>query len=208
MALLVCATPIACQRARPESVKYEPGRFDIDWSGYSKESRGVRDALDRNFKQDIRELVAEMGKPHVQNALRSANNRPPPRNDFEILKLEEQWRRSSATSSFITERIDHYCSLELNAFMRENPEFVEIFVTNKSGFNVCQTNKTTDYYQADEEWWQTTMSENKPSHGKLTYDQSADTMAVPIYVPVLNRQGAGTLGVAKAVIRRDTTTVD
>jgi hypothetical protein len=205
VALLFAAfvAPAACQRARPEEVNYEPGRFDIDWSGYSKTSREVRSSLDQKFSEDIRELVVEVGKPHVQNALRATSNRPPPKNDFEILKIEEQWTRSSPTSAFVTERIDRYCSLELQAFQRANPEFVEIFITNKAGFNVCQTNKTTDYYQGDEDWWKTTMQTMRPSHGPLIYDRSAKTSAVPAYIPVHDRESSGALGVAKAMIRRD-----
>jgi len=32
--------------------------------------------------------------------------------------------------------------------------FPEVFITNQYGVNIAQTNMTSDYYQADEEWWQ------------------------------------------------------
>ncbi len=47
----------------------------------------------------------------------------------------------------------------------------EIFVTNKFGANIAQTGKTSDYYQADEAWWQKT-KEKGLYLSKLEYDES------------------------------------
>jgi len=76
--------------------------------------------------------------------------------------------------------------------------FGEIFVTNKYGANVVQTGKTSDYYQADEKWWQET-KRNGLYVGDVEYDESADVYSTDICVRI--DDGAGKfIGVIKAVL--------
>ena len=52
--------------------------------------------------------------------------------------------------------------------------FVEIFVTNKYGVNIAQSQRTSDYYQADEEWWQ-----EAKKNGLFVDDVGYDESAIP-----------------------------
>ncbi|MBN1931015.1 MAG: PAS domain S-box protein, partial [Desulfobacterales bacterium] len=76
--------------------------------------------------------------------------------------------------------------------------FVEIFVTNKYGANTAQSQKTTDYYQADEDWWQIAKKDGLYV-GNITYDESADIYSTDICVRVDDKSGKF-LGVIKAVL--------
>ncbi len=78
------------------------------------------------------------------------------------------------------------------------PLFAEIFVTNRFGANVAQTNKTTDYYQADEEWWQVAQKDGV-FVGDLSYDESSNTFSTDIGVRVDDAAG-NFLGVVKGVL--------
>ncbi len=66
--------------------------------------------------------------------------------------------------------------------------------------NVCQTNKITDYYQADEGWWQETFAMGKACRAAPEFDESAKVFALPLYVPVRDPTSGKIIGVAKAVV--------
>jgi signal transduction histidine kinase len=76
--------------------------------------------------------------------------------------------------------------------------FAEVFVTNRYGANIAQTGRTTDYYQADEPWWQLARTDHVYI-SNLTYDESAGVHAIDFAVAVLNKQGQF-MGVVKAVL--------
>jgi len=76
--------------------------------------------------------------------------------------------------------------------------FSEVFVTNKYGANAAQTQKTTDYYQADEAWWQEA-EKNGLYVADVEYDRSAEVYSTDICVRVEDK-GGNFLGVLKAVV--------
>ncbi len=76
--------------------------------------------------------------------------------------------------------------------------FGEIFLTNRYGVNVAQTQKTSDYYQADEEWWQRAR-EDGLSVTDVEYDLSTGSYSIDIGVRVDDENG-DFLGVVKAVL--------
>lgn len=78
------------------------------------------------------------------------------------------------------------------------PVFGEIFVTNAYGANVSQTNRTTDYRQDDERWWQLAAKDGLYL-GDVEFDESAGIYSVEICVRIDDEDG-GMLGVLKAVM--------
>ncbi len=76
--------------------------------------------------------------------------------------------------------------------------FGEAFLTNKFGANVAQTGPTSDYYQADEKWWQEAKAKGL-FVGDVFYDKSAAIHGLEIASRLEDRQG-NFLGVFKAVL--------
>jgi len=76
--------------------------------------------------------------------------------------------------------------------------FSEVFVTNKYGANVAQTQKTSDYNQADEVWWQEA-KKNGLYVADVEYDRSAGVYSTDICIRVDDKAG-NVLGVLKAVV--------
>ncbi len=74
----------------------------------------------------------------------------------------------------------------------------EVFVTNKYGANVGQSGKTSDYYQADEEWWQNAR-ENDLFVSDVEYDESADVYSVDLCIRIDDENG-NFIGVIKVVL--------
>ena len=76
--------------------------------------------------------------------------------------------------------------------------FAEVLVTNKYGANAAQTGKTSDYYQADEKWWQ--ISRKKGYYiGNIEYYESAQAFIIPFAVRLDDEQG-NLLGIIKAAV--------
>ena len=76
--------------------------------------------------------------------------------------------------------------------------FPEVFVTNKYGANVAQTGKTSDYYQADEEWWQNAKRDGLYAVD-VAYDKSASVYSTDIGIRIDDEKG-NFIGVIKLVL--------
>ena len=77
-------------------------------------------------------------------------------------------------------------------------KYAEIFVTNQFGGNIAQSHKTTDYYQADELWWQKA-KQNGVFLSEIGFDESAGVYSSDIAIKILDEEG-NFVGVLKAVI--------
>ncbi len=73
----------------------------------------------------------------------------------------------------------------------------EIFITDKNGVNVAQSDWTSDYYQADEFWWRS-CKENNFYIGRVYHDESADTRAIEVAFPLFADNEFS--GVLKAIV--------
>lgn len=111
-----------------------------------------------------------------------------------IIDLDKNWQYSEENKNPAT--------LELIEFQKNNPEFSEIFITDKFGLNVAQTNKTLDYYQADEYWWTRAYNNGNGMeyHGVLEFAESGQTDGISIYVPINDPDTGKIIGIAKAVL--------
>lgn len=129
---------------------------------------------------------------------------------FEYIRaIDEEWISFGADQ--ITTKIDELLGNTLSQKLSQDllledyygkeygfPVYGEIFVTNAYGANVGMTRKTSDYYQADEEWWQ-----QAREHGffvsDIAYDESADMNAISIAVRISDENDVFS-GVIKAVL--------
>jgi len=76
--------------------------------------------------------------------------------------------------------------------------FPEVFTTNKYGANAAQTGKTTDYYQADEQWWQKAKQDGIHV-ADFEYDRSEDVYSTDIGIRIDDENG-NFLGIMKVVL--------
>ena len=148
-------------------------------------------------------LVAElMADPVIIDGVQRANREHEKISLEEILELDEKWRNTEGVDEFIEMFLGNDVAHTLIEFQEQYPGFSEIFIADAHGLNVGQTNKTTDYYQADEDWWIGAYNEGrgKASYGVIEFDESAQTEAISLYVPVRDPQSGEAIGVAKAVV--------
>ena len=112
--------------------------------------------------------------------------------------IEENELMESLINNPISARLrESYNTSRLSSTGNSYLPFGEIFLTNAYGFNIAQTNRTSDYYQADEEWWQIA-KENGIHINDVAFDDSANTYSIDISMAITDSNGAF-LGVTKVV---------
>ena len=82
-------------------------------------------------------------------------------------------------------------------------EIAELFFTEKNGFNVAYSQRTSDFVQRDEEWWE----RGKNAEEQLlipTFDESANVNAIEIIDRISDPKTGEFLGVLKAVVPAQT----
>ena len=199
--LVVALLPLACAD-RPRVVEYEPGKFYFDWDKRDKVTRNERVSFRRSFERRVELLQEKLREPAVIGALKTYGGLNRELSLQEILERDQRWQLEEG-DEIVGELTDPACGAALRSFIAAFEGFKEIFVTDMRGANVCVSKRTTDYYQADEDWWQDAARSDKPLSGRLSYDKSADAVGVAAYVPVFDPTRGTRLGVAKAIIRHD-----
>jgi len=177
--------------------KQEEAAPDVDQDSEVSFSEEVNQILEQK-----KELVKNIAQdPQLIRLVREANLKNQALSDSDISRLDERWQQTEGIDDFIKPFITNDTALLLVAFQDENDVFSEIFVTDKKGLIIGETNKTSDYYQSDEEWWVQTFNEGmgREFFGEIEYDESSRSEAIPIYVPVVDPDSKEVIGVIKAV---------
>ena len=122
----------------------------------------------------------------------------------EIMALDRDWNSARETDGLIRPFLSNECARVLIQFQKDNPQFIEIFVTDTNGLTVAAANKTSNYYQADEDWWQETYNAGKGKVflGDLEYGTSVHAWGMSIAAPIYNQQG-NMAGIIKSVLTFD-----
>lgn len=94
---------------------------------------------------------------------------------------------------------------ELASYLRDytqRSDFVELFFTESHGYNVLTSGRTTDFVQADEEWWRRTMAEGA-YEGTPRYDSSAAIVSLEYDVAIRAPRTTRRAGVLQVVFALD-----
>lgn len=134
--------------------------------------------------------------------------------DFDLLddaqayinKIDLEWTSvpTEETAAVMNQSISNRLARELKEKKEYHEKkyrhrtFAEIFVTNKYGAVIAQTDRTTDYRQDDEEWWQKAKTDGTYIED-VRYDKSADTFAISFGIRIGDKDGKF-IGVMKAVL--------
>jgi serine phosphatase RsbU (regulator of sigma subunit) len=117
--------------------------------------------------------------------------------------LELQWPHLPPESPRLKPFLDSPLAHRISAYQAYHPRLVELFVTDARGGLVAASNKTSDYWQADEDWWQKAFALG-PKQVLVTgiqLDESAGVYSLDISFPIFAGTG-NTLrrtGVVKSV---------
>jgi len=166
------------------------------------------DAIDRIiYRRAERWQSYAASNPGFKQAIAESNRRLENSGDIQayINEKDRAWRAAGKQqiTPFMQQLINNKLSEALRIrtnFYKEKYDydvFPEVFVTNKFGANAAQTQKTTDYYQADEQWWQKAKKDGLYV-ADVEYDRSADVYSLALCMRI---DDAGDfLGVMKVVL--------
>ena len=78
----------------------------------------------------------------------------------------------------------------LKTFVKNNPDDVEVFLTDEKGLNVAMTDMTSDFLQGDEGWWKSAFANGAGAVfvDKVEFDESTKAYAMNVGVPVRDPQ--------------------
>lgn len=117
-----------------------------------------------------------------------------------IKTLDAAWIAESGVTPFMEKLMTSDAAKELAKLEGTQPYFVESFLMDDQGANVAMTNKTSDYWQGDEDKFTASYLGGKGAvHiGPVKFDSSAQAYLVQVSVPVLDAGraiGALTIGI-------------
>ena len=120
-----------------------------------------------------------------------------------LARLDEQWMAAiDETDPLIQNALNNQTAEELRQYQVRFPEYVEIFLTNKYGGNLAATNRTSDYYQADEDWWQAAWNKGMGGLyiGEPQFDKSTGLYAIDMALPVYYENTSEIIGILRATV--------
>jgi signal transduction histidine kinase/PAS domain-containing protein len=198
LALLIAVFGYVCLSASRTALEESIGKSDSDLS------EQILDKINRNIARRVEEVQVYATSEWTKDCIAASNaqfeNISDP-NSY-ISQIDREWT-AGADLAIINELNNNKLSKNLLARQKYYQEkygyalLGEIFVTNRFGVNVGQTNRTTDYYQADEDWWQIAR-QNGLFVSDVNFDESSRTFSTEIAVRIGDANGnfAGVIKVA------------
>ena len=130
------------------------------------------------------ELVKWGEDPIIIKAVKEDNAKK--RTLDQIKEIDKKWMATPGVDAFMKSLLENECAKKLLELMKDKPYIDETFVMNNLGGNVAMTNKTSDYWQGDEDKFKKSFNEGKGGiHiSDVAFDDSSQSYVVQISVPV------------------------
>lgn len=153
---------------------------------------------------DIKSLQALALSPSMIRSIQLANSAYEGKTDAEVSAsisvMDKQWvDNSPEIEPVVQDILTNATSDEINSFMKEFPNEVEVFVTDRYGMNVGMSARTGDYWQGDEGWWEKAFA-GDISLGAISLDESTNIYAMNVGVPVRNPKNQEIIGVLRGTV--------
>lgn len=156
--------------------------------------------------EDLKNLPAFFNLHKYQNKIQLLNNSryhsmTPEAFSLFMKEMDKGWASSGPGTESYRNYLDVEICRDLERLQKEHVLIGEVLLTDDRGGLVASNGKTTDYYQADEEWWQKAYAEGRGAIyvGEVEYDASSGVYGIPLAFPVKNN-GSKTAGVCKVII--------
>lgn len=127
----------------------------------------------------------------------------------EIDRLDQQWRAADKANNdsdpLVARVLNNDVADQLRKYRDRFPELVEVFLTDLQGLSVATTNRTSDYLQSDEDWWQIAYRDGQYI-GQPEYDDSSKTIAMNMAVTVRENGKGRIVGILRTTVNFTTLT--
>ncbi len=116
--------------------------------------------------------------------------------------LDRRWMAAADKAAPVYEMLNNPAASELRRFQQQFPNHAEVFVTDGHGALVAAATRTTDFYQADEAWWQAAaVGQGIHYIGAPMFDDSAGILGVRLAVPLYSEDRTTVIGVLATTYR-------
>ena len=107
----------------------------------------------------------------------------------QIKQIDNEWRSTKTLTAFKISLQRNPAGRFLRRRIRRNPTYGEAFLTDKRGANVAAYPATSDYWQGDETKFTASYNDGKGKVfiGDVEYDESSQTNAAQVSVPVIDQ---------------------
>ena len=107
----------------------------------------------------------------------------------QIKEVDREWRSTKELTSFKRSLQTSQAGRFLRRHVRRNPTYGEAFLTDKRGANVAAYPATSDYWQGDETKFTASYDDGKGKVfiGEVEYDESSQTHAAQVSVPIVDQ---------------------
>jgi hypothetical protein len=157
-------------------------------------------AVDAYIFRRILDVAVLARVPDVQRVAASENQRA--LNAEEVRTLDRRWMSERVVPSIpiATQVMTNPAAQFFVAIVEHDPIYREIMLTDRFGRLVAASERTTDYFQADEEWWQEAFDDGVRGRvivSDVVWDESARVFAIDIAVPVADPATGNLVGILK-----------
>lgn len=171
-------------------------------------TRIISNSVGQMIQKDVEALEVHLSDRTRHGVVKEANARYTAMRPQEIQKFmrdtDRKWISAAPDSPLVKDFLKMPTSLRFKDIADQDLSIAEMFLTDRYGGIVAASGKTSDFYQADEDWWQKAYARGNGSIfiGDVELDQSTDILSVPIAVPIRDSKGA-VMGVAKESLSVD-----
>ena len=118
---------------------------------------------------------------------------------LKLFDMDKIWIAAKPGDPILKEYLENRVSLGAMDILRSRPNISEIFITDKYGGLVAASDKTSDFYQADEEWWQKAYNGGKGDLyvSDIEFDESSKGWVISIAVPIRDSKNGEIIGICK-----------
>ena len=118
----------------------------------------------------------------------------------QIKEMDKKWIAHAGIADYMQALMDSECGKYLRKIQKSDPYYAEIFVMDNQGANVAMTDKTSDYWQGDEDKFKESYKNGQGAvHiSDVKFDDSTQAYLVQVSVPVKDNDkviGAITFGI-------------
>ncbi len=125
----------------------------------------------------------------------------------QIQNLDTQWRNAGDNDPLIARTIadseeTNVLAHQLYNFSEALPDHIEIFVTDSYGATLASNSRLSDYYQADEDWWQSAYNSGQGNIyiSDIEFDDSAQANSIQMAIPVRDDESGNIVGIIRTTL--------
>lgn len=118
-----------------------------------------------------------------------------------LVDMDKKWIEAPDNSPLIKEYLESQASEDFRLLIKQRQEIAEVFITDKFGGLVASSGRTTDFYQADEKWWQDAFDNGrgKVAIEDIEFDESSGKLGLPIVIPIKDEKRE-VIGICKVIV--------